>query len=73
MDYLRFLSNTSGPVGIDTISIALSENVAGELLGKTLKFSNFSGIITEVEAYICRDDPACHAAKGYTKRTSVMF
>jgi DNA-3-methyladenine glycosylase len=47
--------------------------VAGELLGKTLKFSNFSGIITEVEAYIGRDDPACHAAKGYTKRTSVMF
>lgn len=27
MDYLRFLSNTSGPVGIDTISIALSEDV----------------------------------------------
>ncbi|MDD9331296.1 MAG: Holliday junction branch migration DNA helicase RuvB [Wolbachia sp.] len=27
MDYLRFLLNTSGPVGIDTISIALSEDV----------------------------------------------
>lgn len=27
MDYLRFLFNTSGPVGIDTISIALSEDV----------------------------------------------
>ncbi|MGL9762978.1 MAG: Holliday junction DNA helicase RuvB C-terminal domain-containing protein, partial [Wolbachia sp.] len=26
MDYLRFLFNTSGPVGIDTISIALSED-----------------------------------------------
>lgn len=47
--------------------------VAGELLGKTLKFSNFSGIITEVEAYVGSNDPACHAAKGYTKRTSVMF
>ncbi|WP_341808042.1 DNA-3-methyladenine glycosylase [Wolbachia endosymbiont (group E) of Neria commutata] len=47
--------------------------VAGELLGKILKFSNFSGIITEVEAYIGIDDPACHAAKGYTNRTSVMF
>ncbi|MDF0607337.1 DNA-3-methyladenine glycosylase, partial [Wolbachia endosymbiont of Onchocerca gibsoni] len=40
--------------------------VAGELLGKTLKFSSFSGIITEVEAYIGTDDPACHAAQGYT-------
>lgn len=47
--------------------------VAGELLGKMLKFSNFSGIITEVEAYIGMDDPACHAARGYTNRTSVMF
>lgn len=27
MDYLRFLFNTSGPIGIDTISIALSEDV----------------------------------------------
>ncbi len=27
MNYLRFLFNTSGPVGIDTISIALSEDV----------------------------------------------
>ncbi|MCV3769808.1 MAG: DNA-3-methyladenine glycosylase, partial [Wolbachia pipientis] len=47
--------------------------VAGELLGKILKFSSFSGIITEVEAYIGTNDPACHAALGYTNRTSVMF
>ncbi|MDN5247736.1 MAG: DNA-3-methyladenine glycosylase [Wolbachia endosymbiont of Tyrophagus putrescentiae] len=47
--------------------------VAGDLIGKILKFSRFSGIITEVEAYVGKDDPACHAAKGYTERTSVMF
>ncbi|WP_253299983.1 DNA-3-methyladenine glycosylase [Wolbachia endosymbiont of Chironomus riparius] len=47
--------------------------VAGELLGKTLKFFDFSGMITEVEAYIGTNDPACHASRGYTKRTSVMF
>ena len=47
--------------------------VAGELLGKILKFSSFYGIITEVEAYIGKGDPACHASKGYTTRTSVMF
>ncbi|MFL3876556.1 putative 3-methyladenine DNA glycosylase [Wolbachia endosymbiont of Trichogramma kaykai] len=47
--------------------------VDGELLGKMLKFANFSGIITEVEAYIGMDDPSCHVARGYTNRTSVMF
>ncbi|OEY87056.1 3-methyladenine DNA glycosylase [Wolbachia pipientis] len=47
--------------------------VAEELLGKILKFSNYSGVITEVEAYIGTDDPACHAARGYTPRSSVMF
>lgn len=44
-----------------------------QLLGKQLIFETNRGIITEAEAYIGRDDPACHAAKGKTKRTSVMF
>lgn len=47
--------------------------VARELLGKTMVFKNFEGIITETEAYIGENDPACHAAKGKTKRTEVMF
>ena len=48
-------------------------HVAQDLLGKILTFKDFSGIITETEAYIGQDDPACHAARGRTPRTSIMF
>jgi DNA-3-methyladenine glycosylase len=47
--------------------------VAQELLGKRLTFQNFSGIITETEAYHQDNDPACHAYKGKTPRNTPMF
>lgn len=48
-------------------------DVAKDLLGAELFFYGKSGIITETEAYIGQDDPACHAANGRTKRTEPMF
>ena len=52
--------------------------VAPELLGKKLVMIHESRVkavytITETEAYRGRDDLACHASKGRTKRTEVMF
>jgi len=52
--------------------------VAPDLIGKMLvrRFDDKSiqkFTITEVEAYRGRDDLACHAYKGKTKRTEVMF
>ncbi|MCR3756138.1 MAG: putative 3-methyladenine DNA glycosylase [Sodalis sp. Psp] len=47
--------------------------VAKDLLGKVLKFADYSGVINEVEAYIGQADSACHAVRGYTTRTAVMF
>jgi DNA-3-methyladenine glycosylase len=51
--------------------------VAKDLLGKEIvrKVNNvwLRARIVETEAYLCEDDPACHAFNGPTKRTSVMF
>jgi len=52
--------------------------VAPELLGKILVRKSNNGIIekfqiTEVEAYCRNGDLACHASKGKTQRTEVMF
>lgn len=48
-------------------------NVAQNLLGKTLVFGHYKGIITETEAYRGTDDAASHAFKGITPRSKIMF
>jgi DNA-3-methyladenine glycosylase len=52
--------------------------VAPDLLGKVLvrRFENgklFTSQITEVEAYRGEEDKACHASKGRTSRTEIMY
>ena len=47
--------------------------VAQDLIGKVILFEGHKGLITETEAYIGHDDPACHAAMGQTPRNAVMF
>jgi DNA-3-methyladenine glycosylase len=51
--------------------------VARELLGKYLVRAHLGGEIAarihETEAYVGPHDLACHAAKGHTPRTAVMF
>lgn len=50
-----------------------AETVARALLGTTLVFEDKRLRIVETEAYVGVHDLACHAAKGRTKRTEVMF
>lgn len=51
--------------------------VAPELIGKTLCVKTLRGMvrhtITEAEAYRGEDDLACHASKGRTPRTEIMY
>ena len=52
--------------------------VAEKLLGKVLVRTSEDGtasryVITETEAYLGEEDLACHASKGRTKRTEIMY
>jgi len=46
--------------------------VARDLIGCRLLYDGCGGTIVEVESYE-RDDPACHAYVGLTRRTEVLF
>jgi DNA-3-methyladenine glycosylase len=53
-------------------------DVAPELVGKNLVVRLNSGLygryqVTEVEAYRGSEDKACHASKGRTRRTEIMY
>lgn len=52
-------------------------DVAVDLLGRRLVRADgtatHSGVIVETEAYVGPEDLACHAARGRTRRTEVMF
>lgn len=54
----------------DTVDAA--RGLLGKVLIHRVDGSVIAGKIVETEAYL-RDDPACHASKGMTKRNVVMF
>ena len=55
----------------DTLTIA--RDLLGARLVRALDGQRLSGVIVECEAYIGRDDTACHASRVRTLRNEVMF
>jgi len=54
-------------------TLEVAKYLLGKVLVREINGKRLSGRIIEVEAYHGRDDLACHASKGKTKRTEVMF
>jgi DNA-3-methyladenine glycosylase len=54
-------------------TLAHARSLLGKVLVRTRDGRESAHIITEVEAYISERDLACHASRGRTKRTAVMF
>ncbi|MFQ6014021.1 MAG: DNA-3-methyladenine glycosylase [Anaerolineae bacterium] len=55
----------------DTLQVA--RGLLGKLLVRVLNGQRLSGYAVETEAYIGEEDKACHASRGRTVRTEVMY
>jgi len=54
-------------------TMVVAREILGKLLVRKVGGQRLSGRITEVEVYHGMDDLACHASRGRTVRTEVMF
>ena len=55
-------------------AVTVAEKLLGKILVRTWEDGTTSHyVITETEAYLGEEDLACHASKGRTKRTDIMY
>lgn len=54
-------------------TLEVAPDLLGKVLVRRLNGKNLAGKIVETEAYVGPHDLACHASKGKTPRTAIMF
>jgi DNA-3-methyladenine glycosylase len=54
-------------------TVRVARSLIGKYLVRVIDGRILAGMILEVEAYVGSQDRACHASKGRTQRTEVMF
>ncbi|MCC6139604.1 MAG: DNA-3-methyladenine glycosylase [Nitrospira sp.] len=54
-------------------TVQVARSLIGKYLVRSLDGREIAGRIIEVEAYVGPQDKACHASKGRTQRTEVLF
>jgi DNA-3-methyladenine glycosylase len=54
-------------------TVTVARSLIGKYLVREIDGRTLAGKIVEVEAYVGPQDKACHASKGRTQRTNVMF
>ena len=54
-------------------TLQVARSLIGKYLVRSIAGRMLAGKILEVEAYVGPEDKACHASKGRTQRTDVMF
>jgi len=54
-------------------TLQVAQDLIGKVLVRDFDGRRLSGRIVETEAYVGPHDLACHASKGHTPRTSIMF
>lgn len=57
----------------DRPTVTVARSLVGKYLVRAVEGRILAGKIVEVEAYVGPKDKACHASKGRTPRTDVMF
>lgn len=67
------MSKTLPRTFFDRPTLTVARSLVGKYLVRENGKGTIAGKIVEVEAYVGSQDKACHASKGRTKRTEVLF